>query len=165
MWAGGHQERERDFDLEDGVSDEEVFDQVCMEKPNFRTGRPKGKVVGSAKPDLVEHIYRNTLGIEKQVIEKVVDMAFDNLFDRIIAGERIEIRGFGTFGSKTTKPRNCHNVATGQMYTTTARRRPKWTPVPELIHPHGANQQDSAKSHDTSGAAAPIPPTVRRAGE
>lgn len=47
-------------------------------------------------------------------IEKVVDAFFDGITDALVAGDRVELRGFGTFSVKDRDARVGRNPRTGE---------------------------------------------------
>jgi DNA-binding protein HU-beta len=50
----------------------------------------------------------------KQTALSVVDLLTDRMKQALLSGERIEIRGFGVFESRTRKRGNGRNIKTGQ---------------------------------------------------
>jgi len=46
--------------------------------------------------------------------EVIVNTVFDSMMDALATGERIEIRGFGTFHKKHRAPREGRNPSTGE---------------------------------------------------
>jgi len=54
-------------------------------------------------------------GYYKHQAEDVVNEVFKIIHDAMVRGEKVQIRGFGTFEVKTRKGRNSKNVATGEM--------------------------------------------------
>ena len=65
------------------------------------------------KSKLVEKISENLTSITKKDIKIIVDVIFDGMIDSLKKGERIEIRGFGSFKVKERKARNGRNPKTG----------------------------------------------------
>lgn len=67
------------------------------------------------KIDLVNSIYEKT-GLEKQIIQDVVDDFLVELRDALEKGNTIELRGFGTFEPRLRKGRNvARNPKTGEL--------------------------------------------------
>ena len=55
---------------------------------------------------------------------KAVDCLFKAMRDILIAGDRIEVRGFGVLGTKNTKPKpSARNPRTGEIVPVPARRK------------------------------------------
>ncbi|PIZ19473.1 MAG: integration host factor subunit beta, partial [Deltaproteobacteria bacterium CG_4_10_14_0_8_um_filter_43_12] len=65
------------------------------------------------KSKLVEKISENLTSITKKDIKVIVDVIFDSMIDSLKKGERIEIRGFGSFKVKERNARNGRNPKTG----------------------------------------------------
>ncbi|MFQ6091626.1 MAG: HU family DNA-binding protein [bacterium] len=68
-------------------------------------------------------------GYRKNVSAEIVDALFAAMRETLIAGNRIEIRGFGVFEVKDTKPRpSARNPATGEIVYVPARRKTHFKP-------------------------------------
>ncbi|KAF0122451.1 MAG: integration host factor subunit beta [bacterium] len=65
------------------------------------------------KSKLVEKISENLTSTTKKDIKVIVDVIFDSMIDSLKKGERIEIRGFGSFKVKERNARNGRNPKTG----------------------------------------------------
>ncbi|MXX11924.1 MAG: integration host factor subunit beta [Gemmatimonadetes bacterium] len=64
------------------------------------------------------------LGIKKQLAYEIVNTLFNTMRENLIAGDRIEIRGFGVLGIKPTKPKPAaRNPRTGEIVYVHARRK------------------------------------------
>jgi integration host factor subunit beta len=64
------------------------------------------------KADLINKISKD-LNIPKQEAENGVNMFFDAIKDALLAGEEIEVRGFGSFRFRNRPPRAGRNPRTG----------------------------------------------------
>lgn len=84
------------------------------------------------KSELIAQIAsRMTHLSEKQVadgINKIIELMSDALVD----GQRIEIRGFGSFSLHYRPPRNAHNPKTGEKVVTQPKYSPHFKPGKEL---------------------------------
>jgi len=71
-----------------------------------------------------------------QLSPKLVEDAIKNLFDRMIvsmaSGERIEIRGFGSFELRFRAARKARNPRTGAEVKTEDKRTPHFRPGKEM---------------------------------
>jgi len=77
----------------------------------------------TTKKDLALRI-SETLGVKKQLAYEVVDTLFQAMRESLIAGDRIEIRGFGVLGVKDTKPKPAaRNPRTGEIVYVPARKK------------------------------------------
>ncbi len=64
------------------------------------------------------------LGIKKQLAYEIVNTLFIIMRENMIAGNRIEIRGFGVLGTKPTKPKPAaRNPRTGEIVYVPARQK------------------------------------------
>ena len=82
----------------------------------------------SAKKVLATEIAERT-GCDHAFAAQTVDVIFESLRASIIEGNRIEIRGFGTFEIKIAKPRRAaRNPRTGEIVHVPARRKVTFKP-------------------------------------
>ena len=61
-----------------------------------------------------------------------MDTVADSLTDAVVAGDRVEIRGFGTFQPRSRAPKTTCNPRTGKTMTLPKRRGVLFRPSPEL---------------------------------
>lgn len=66
------------------------------------------------KKDIVVRI-ANEAGIKQIDVKRVVQMTFDIIIDSLANGEKIELRNFGVFKTKSRKGRMGRNPRTGQQ--------------------------------------------------
>jgi integration host factor beta subunit len=83
------------------------------------------------KADIVDRIAQAT-GITKAETAVVVDKFMGTVIDAIGRGERIEIRGFGTFKVMKRAPRTGRNPKTGEVVKIPQRDMPVFKPSKEL---------------------------------
>jgi integration host factor beta subunit len=76
------------------------------------------------KSDLIERVAEKMPHISKKDTEVVVNTIFDSMTDALRAGERIEIRGFGSFQVKVRDAREGRNPKTGEVVKIPAKRTP-----------------------------------------
>jgi integration host factor subunit beta len=101
------------------------------------------------KAELVEEVVQ--LGdLTRRDGEVIVDTIFDSVIDALKAGDKIEIRGFGSFRIRQRKPRIGRNPKTGERVDVPAKRVPYFKPSKELrdlVNPTGnASNHASADS-------------------
>jgi integration host factor subunit beta len=75
------------------------------------------------KSDLIEQL-SNTAKLPKGKAELVVNIMFDCMVDALQRGERIEIRGFGSFEVREYKAYEGRNPRTGEPVRVGAKRLP-----------------------------------------
>lgn len=64
------------------------------------------------KKELVDQI-SDELNIQKQDVAVAVDIILDSMVDAITEGRRVELRGFGSFSTRSRKARQTKNPRTG----------------------------------------------------
>ena len=80
------------------------------------------------KADLAK-ILSDEIDCKNTMAKQAVDVLFETLADAIIEGERIEIRGFGSWDVKRTNARpRARNPRTGEEVYVPARRKVGFTP-------------------------------------
>jgi integration host factor subunit beta len=83
------------------------------------------------KAELVEEVTQ--LGdLTRRDGEVIVDTIFDAVIGALRAGDKIEIRGFGSFRIRQRKPRIGRNPKTGAKVDVPAKRVPYFKPSKEL---------------------------------
>ena len=76
------------------------------------------------KSGLIEAVAECTPHISKKDTEIVVNTIFDSMVHALREGERIEIRGFGSFQVKIREAREGRNPKTGEPVHISAKRTP-----------------------------------------
>jgi integration host factor subunit beta len=76
------------------------------------------------KSGLIEAVSEKTPHISKKDTEIVVNTIFDSMTRALRQGERIEIRGFGSFQVKVREAREGRNPKTGEPVHISAKRTP-----------------------------------------
>ena len=66
------------------------------------------------KKELVDQI-SNDLDIHKQDVTVAVDIILDSMAEALSEGRRVELRGFGSFSTRSRKARQTKNPRTGVM--------------------------------------------------
>jgi len=66
------------------------------------------------KKELVDQI-SNDLEIHKQDVNVAVDIILDSMAEALAEGRRVELRGFGSFSTRSRKARQTKNPRTGVM--------------------------------------------------
>ncbi|MBF0420979.1 MAG: integration host factor subunit beta [Magnetococcales bacterium] len=61
-------------------------------------------------------------GLSAKDAEKAVNTVFDTISESLENGERVELRGFGSFGLKQRNPRDGRNPKTGESVAVEAKR-------------------------------------------
>lgn len=76
------------------------------------------------KSDLIEKISEKVKNFTKKDVEIIVDAIFDNMTASLASGEKIEIRGLGSFKIKEHKARKGRNPKTGEIIDIPSKKTP-----------------------------------------
>ena len=76
------------------------------------------------KRDLIDEICRLYPAYSRRDAEVIVNAVFESMTEALCAGERIEIRGFGSFVVKNRRSREGRNPKTGEIVAVAAKRVP-----------------------------------------
>ena len=83
------------------------------------------------KADLIEEVL-NVTELPRKESETIVETIFDSIIGALQKGEKIEIRGFGSFRTRQRKPRVGRNPKTGARVDVPAKKIPFFKPSKEL---------------------------------
>jgi integration host factor subunit beta len=117
--------------------------------PNDETAVPKAGVM--TKAELVDEVARSVQLTKKQA-ETIVNIVFDSIVDSLRAGEKIELRGFGSFRLRNRKSRLGRNPKTGAKVDVPSKKIPYFKPgkeLKELINREG--EEDAVSDVIASG--------------
>jgi len=106
------------------------------------------------KADLIDEISR-LAELTRKDSEVVVETIFDSIVRSLRAGDKIEIRGFGSFRTRQRKPRIGRNPKTGDRVEVPAKKIPFFKPSKELKDL--VNGETSA----SEPSPAPVPPLAQ----
>src|SRR6201987_3283714 len=100
------------------------------------------------KADLVDKV--TSLGdLTRRDGEIIVDTLFESVIGALKSGDKIEIRGFGSFPTRQRNARIGRNPKTGDKVDVPAKRVPFFKPSKELrdsVNPNGAVKSSPKKS-------------------
>ena len=103
------------------------------------------------KSGLIEEVAKRTPHISKKDTEVVVNTIFDAMIESLRGGDRIEIRGFGSFQVKIREARDGRNPKTGEPVHISAKRTPFFKVGKELKEMVDSSPADGSSS-DGAGA-------------
>jgi integration host factor subunit beta len=83
------------------------------------------------KADLIEEVARIT-DVTRRDSEVIVETIFDSIVHSLRAGDKIEIRGFGSFRTRQRNSRIGRNPKTGDRVDVPAKKIPFFKPSKEL---------------------------------
>jgi integration host factor subunit beta len=106
------------------------------------------------KAELVEDVAR-AAELTKKDAERLVEIVFESIIETLNQGEKIELRGFGSFRVRERGARRGRNPKTGDPVNIPAKRVPYFKPgkeLKELINEEGASSSTpSSEATDTTG--------------
>lgn len=91
----------------------------------------KGKAVSMTKAELIEEVSR-VVEMTRKDSEVIVEAIFDSVVRALRTGDKIEIRGFGSFRTRQRQPRVGRNPKTGARVEVPTKRIPYFKPSKEL---------------------------------
>ena len=83
------------------------------------------------KADLIEEVSR-VVEMTRKESEVIVESIFDSIVKALRGGDKIEIRGFGSFRTRQRQPRIGRNPKTGTRVDVPAKKIPYFKPSKEL---------------------------------
>src|SRR5213594_325343 len=108
------------------------------------------------KADLVEEVSRVT-ELTRKDSEVIVDTLFDSVIKALKSGDKLEVRGFGSFRVRQRNARVGRNTKTGEKVEVPAKRVPYFKPSKEL--------KDLINDGSAEAPAALPPPAIKPAVE
>ncbi len=99
------------------------------------------------KADLIEEVARIT-DVTRRDSEVIVETIFDSIVHSLRAGDKIEIRGFGSFRTRQRNSRIGRNPKTGDRVDVPAKKIPFFKPSKEL--------KDLVNAEQAGGSASPL---------
>lgn len=84
------------------------------------------------KSELIERLSYHAGDLNKRDAEVVVNTIFDSIGDALIDGDRVEIRGFGSFTVREREAREARNPKSGEVVSIPAKKTPFFKTGKEL---------------------------------
>ena len=84
------------------------------------------------KSDLIERLSASFQHLSSKEVESAIREILEQMAGTLQSGERIEIRGFGSFEVRIHEPRVAHNPKTGEQVNLSRRRVVHFKPGVEL---------------------------------
>lgn len=104
------------------------FEGVTPDSPDAK--KKRGEQI-MTKADLVEEVSRVT-ELTRKDSEVIVDTLFDSVIKALKTGDKLEVRGFGSFRVRQRNARVGRNPKTGEKVEVPAKRVPYFKPSKEL---------------------------------
>src|ERR1700756_3589982 len=108
------------------------------------------------KADLIDEVSR-LAELTRKDSEVIVETIFDSVVRSLRAGDKIDIRGFGSFRPRQRRPRVGRNPKTGERVEVPAKKIPFFKPSKEL---KDLVNEATAVGTPASTPPAPVPPTA-----
>ena len=99
------------------------------EQSEHETNDAKAGVM--TKAELVDEVAR-VVQLTKKQAETIVNIVFDSIVESLRAGQKIELRGFGSFRLRSRKSRTGRNPKTGEKVEVPSKKIPYFKPGKEL---------------------------------
>jgi integration host factor subunit beta len=103
------------------------------------------------KADLIEEVLRIT-ELPRKESESIVETIFDSIIESLQNGDKIEIRGFGSFRTRQRRGRVGRNPKTGEKVEVPPKKIPFFKPSKEL-----KDFVNSTEAAATAGATSAAP--------
>jgi integration host factor subunit beta len=104
------------------------------------------------KRDLIEEVAQQYPRFSRRDAEVMVNAVFDSMTDALAKGERIEIRGFGSFIVKQRAAREGRNPRTGDLVAVAEKKVPLFKVGKELrlrVDGQPVDEEDLERDDDT----------------
>ena len=103
------------------------------------------------KAELVEDV-AEAAELTKKDAERLVEIVFESIIETLNQGEKIELRGFGSFRVRERGARRGRNPKTGDPVSIPAKRVPYFKPGKELKELINGNSSPTSATPESSAA-------------
>lgn len=100
------------------------------------------------KSQLIENLAAKMTHLPEKQVTDGINRILELMSDALVSGQRIEIRGFGSFSLHYRPPRNAHNPKTGAKVITEEKYSPHFKPGKELRERVDASRDSVALKED-----------------
>ncbi|MES2493080.1 MAG: integration host factor subunit beta [Pseudomonadota bacterium] len=84
------------------------------------------------RSELLAALAKENPELRTDEVERVVDVFFEEIAQRLAQGGRVELRGFGAFSTRERQARNGRNPRTGDTVEVPGKRVPYFKPGKEM---------------------------------
>ncbi|OAN56358.1 MULTISPECIES: integration host factor subunit beta [unclassified Sphingobium] len=84
------------------------------------------------RSELIQKLTEENPELTVPEVERIVDLFFKEIVDRLATGGRVELRGFGAFTTRAREARTGRNPRTGEQVPVCAKRVPYFKPGKEM---------------------------------
>ncbi|WP_426751954.1 integration host factor subunit beta [Myxococcus sp. Y35] len=115
------------------------------------------------RSELIERIVERAPHVPRREVEAIVHAVFEEMSRALVAGKRIELRGFGVFSVRTRRARTGRNPKTGERVSVPTRRMLSFSAGKELrerLNAPPATADAPAAAAHPDGALPALPPAA-----
>ena len=102
-----------------------------MDENDLEGSETSAKAGVMTKAELVDEVAR-VVQLTKKQAETIVNIVFDSIVDSLRSGQKIELRGCGSFRLRSRKSRTGRNPKTGEKVDVPSKKIPYFKPGKEL---------------------------------
>jgi len=84
------------------------------------------------RSELLAELAKENPELRADEVERVVDVFFEEIAQRLASGGRVELRGFGAFSTREREARQGRNPRTGETVSVPGKRVPYFKPGKEM---------------------------------
>lgn len=84
------------------------------------------------RSELLQALAKANPELRTDDVERIVDVFFDEIAQRLAEGGRVELRGFGAFSTRERDPRKGRNPRTGEAVDVPGKKVPFFKPGKEM---------------------------------
>lgn len=84
------------------------------------------------RSELLQALAKSNPELRTDDVERIVDVFFDEIAQRLADGGRVELRGFGAFSTRERDPRKGRNPRTGEAVDVPGKKVPFFKPGKEM---------------------------------
>lgn len=84
------------------------------------------------RSELIKTLEGENPDLKTEEVERIVDLFFNQITQRLAEGGRVELRGFGAFSTRDRAPRKGRNPRTGDTVDVPSKRVPYFKPGKEV---------------------------------
>ena len=95
------------------------------------------------RSDLIAELVASTPRLRQSDAKRVIHTVFDHIVNALAHGQRVELRGFGSFTMRQRKARTGYNPRTGEAVSVTAKAVPHFKASRELLRRINGNHRSA----------------------
>lgn len=108
-----------------------MSEEASVVDPDLQEQDSESKTGVMTKAELVDEV-ASVVQLTKKQAETIVNIVFDSIVDSLRNGQKIELRGFGSFRLRNRKSRTGRNPKTGEKVEVPSKKIPYFKPGKEL---------------------------------